>query len=1011
MCSRGEIVDLVDLSDNDDDCVMESVVYKPKKKNDHIIYDNIYNENPLLAEIIEKCLNLESSEGMLRVVNKTLLEIYKEADPKFKSSSEFETVLKKTLIRLDKDPYHKFSHIKDLCETLRSSKFKKRVQLITLDKKVRKKSFAKLALKRKSYLERKSKKQKTDVIDLDKYEETPYIDLDQNDSIQDGPIVIDDEKENNSSQENSDCSMEIDSDPPTVHDDGKMHNHTGNKNSKVLNSQKVNEGTILNIDDEKENQSSQENYDCFIEINANDLRIHDNRQSDNNIGTTSSENANNNSESSKNANCHKSHADNTEDVSMNIDDEKQSHTAEESGYCFAKNNENNLLIQSKGHFSHRSPEKLLVPQKVFDFSVEDKPLQFTESIKLKYNIELLESEIARYKELIVKLEEQEVTDDNFSSPYIRSNKYKEKIVKLYKELCTLTGAEATKRREVRLTAIEGHPPGPVKSLESFLNRNIGEDGNPPFPDFNDVVKCVETANVNDNLGWNKLQVMREASALFTHCGRALQKRRQKREWSDLLSRVKSEQCDDDPADNDPELLARLEANRRVAIKKEKDILESDLLSRVKSEQCDDDPADNDPELLARLEANRRVAIKKEADILERYSMMQNLPPESKRKTGTNAVTQPQDAVQIASVKFGSDDASDETDSPQVNTNENNIITHAKENKTNHLNNIKIVSINCNSQLTAGLHCCISAACVAHSAIETNKINLVQNSNLIMPQIIADSITNKSYTDEFGLKINDSKQISNVEVNNCSASNITIKTEPNFPDVDFETNVALNETNVSSVAFESNVEANCESNLKSDVGDVNFESNVATNKTHVSRMTFESNVEANCESNIKSDVGDVNFESNAAINKTPVAKLPFESNVEANCESNTKSNVEEINFEINVVTNESHISRLTESNVEDDNLKANILEVKIEPNIEQLNTQSNAEEHFESNSEEVNSIEASVKTEFNEGNIKTEPTENVARILQDFGDNYTVSIFDIADPFLIVEISDSSDDED
>nr|XP_034834690.1 death domain-associated protein 6-like isoform X2 [Maniola hyperantus] len=515
-----------------------------------------------------------------------------------------------------------------------------------------------------------------------------------------------------------------------------------------------------------------------------------------------------------------------------------------------------------------------------------------------------------------------------------SDKYKEKIVKLYKELCTLTGAEATKRREVRLTVIEGHPPGPVRRLEMFLNRNIGEDGNPPFPDFNDVVKCVETANVNDNLGWNKFQVMREASALFMHCGRALQKRRQKREWSDLLS-------------------------------------------RVKAEECDSDPADNDPELLARLEVNRRVAVKKEADLLERYSMMQNLPPEPKRNTATN-VTQSQDAVKITSVTSGNDDSSDEIDSPQVNKNENNILTLTKENKINQLDSIKIGSVNCNPK--------------AHSEIETNKINLVQNASLVMPQIIADSITNKSYTDEFGLKINDSKGISNVQ-DNYSTSNVTVKSESNVAEVDFETNVALNKTArlIARLAFESNAEANCKSNIKSNLGVVNFESNVETNKIHVVGLTFESNVEENCESNIKSNVGDVNFESNVAPNKTQVG---------------------EVNFESNVVTNKTHVSRLAlESNFEDGNLKANIVEVKFEPNVEQVNTESNAEENFESNSEEVNSIEASVKTEFDEANIKTEPTENVAKILDDFGDNYTVSIFDFADPFLIVEISDSSDDED
>lgn len=57
--------------------------------------------------------------------------------------------------------------------------------------------------------------------------------------------------------------------------------------------------------------------------------------------------------------------------------------------------------------------------------------------------------------------------------------------------------------------MEGHPPGPVERLQRFLNRNIGEDGHPPFPDFSDVLKCVTLANEKDNLGWSKGQIMRE----------------------------------------------------------------------------------------------------------------------------------------------------------------------------------------------------------------------------------------------------------------------------------------------------------------------------------------------------------------------------------------------------------------------------------------------------------------------------------------------------------------------
>lgn len=63
--------------------------------------------------------------------------------------------------------------------------------------------------------------------------------------------------------------------------------------------------------------------------------------------------------------------------------------------------------------------------------------------------------------------------------------------------------------------------------------------------------------------------------LFTHCGRALQQRRQRREWRSLEWRHLSsrEKGERDPADSHPALLARLEENRRAGARKEAEVLE------------------------------------------------------------------------------------------------------------------------------------------------------------------------------------------------------------------------------------------------------------------------------------------------------------------------------------------------------------------------------------------------------------------------------------------------------
>ncbi|VVC97893.1 unnamed protein product [Leptidea sinapis] len=191
--------------------------------------------------------------------------------------------------------------------------------------------------------------------------------------------------------------------------------------------------------------------------------------------------------------------------------------------------------------------------------------------QIKERIKLYETEISKLKLKIDKLEEQEVKLHDTSSAYIRSEKMKARVVQYYKKLCELTGAEVVKRREVTLKIRDGKCASTVKVLEDFLNSNIGDDGYPPFPNFNDVLKCVVLANDKYNLGWDHLKIGNEAKGLFIQCGRTLQALRQKREWIDLISRVKEDI--DDPADRDADLSAKLEANRKLGIKNESELLE------------------------------------------------------------------------------------------------------------------------------------------------------------------------------------------------------------------------------------------------------------------------------------------------------------------------------------------------------------------------------------------------------------------------------------------------------
>lgn len=132
-----------------------------------------------------------------------------------------------------------------------------------------------MSQKRKSRLERRNKKQKTDVIDLDKYfYEVPVINLDQMDSADlDTPIVIDDEKENQSSQE-SDCCMEV---CDELHDNSQNlvpeitnktpsivnHNMEIEKNTEVSSKNKQ-QIEVNNIDEEIK-EYCEENFDRLVQ--------------------------------------------------------------------------------------------------------------------------------------------------------------------------------------------------------------------------------------------------------------------------------------------------------------------------------------------------------------------------------------------------------------------------------------------------------------------------------------------------------------------------------------------------------------------------------------------------------------------------------------------------------------------------------------------------------------------------------------------------------------------------
>ncbi|XP_068617886.1 death domain-associated protein 6-like [Battus philenor] len=430
---------------------------------DKILNDLTYKDNKLFSDFVDKCLSLTDSDGMIRILNKILLPAFKELDQTYKESKSFKKVLSKSINVLETDPIHKFAHIKDLYQTFKLHRKRKKVDLVTIESDLKENS-ADFNIKRKTdQVPSNSKKANVGASGLH-CDQLPTVNLD----TYEYDVLLIDETSSNIAFENN-----------------------GTDTTSIA-SEKVTIDSIENTISDK----------CNI--------VHPNLVT--NIVNDSNENI------------------------QNKDVEK--------------------IDQAT----------LLVPKSFKVYSEENKEIDHVK-------VSIIENKIAECRKKIAMLEEQEVDDDTMSSPYILCEKYKAMLVGLYKEWCDLTGSDSVKRSKVRLNVQDGHPPGPVQRLEIFLNNNIGSNGHPPFPDFHDVIKCVINSNQEDGLGWNKTQILNEATALFTQCGRALQSRRQKREWRLLMSRMKKEECVNDPADNNPELEARLLANRQRAIKKEADILD------------------------------------------------------------------------------------------------------------------------------------------------------------------------------------------------------------------------------------------------------------------------------------------------------------------------------------------------------------------------------------------------------------------------------------------------------
>ncbi|KAJ8714894.1 hypothetical protein PYW08_004875 [Mythimna loreyi] len=479
--------------------------------------------NRLMDKIVTTCINMENAIGMPRVVYKTLLPLYRDTNNRFKESDAFRALLKRTYKLLVRDPDHKFLHIKTLCEELKSGGLRRKVPFVTLATNVK----------------NNSSQWENEELTTSSREINHNVVEDRQDRNQVRKVYRNTRKKLGGTATRRKAKR---AKKPNIPAKDKI------KTRSVTNAEKETTD-IIDLDDSETETDSQKS-DGQNDVIVIEETEHSDQKNDYINTVTHPE-----TESSDKKN-------------DNINTVTHAEIVEEDS-----NKENN---DKNGQSSENEMDfDLLIPANICNTVLEDQPDECEVSDAKNIEIARLEKQIELDKKMIDKLEEEEVLTENpRTSAYYLCSKYKENIVECYKRICELKGdcKELVKRREIRLRVTKGHPPGPAERLEEFLNDSIDETGAVQFPDFSDVVQCVVDSNYIDNLGWTGQQVIQEAIALFRQCGQALRKRRQKREYQDLLSLIRDKGDTDDPAERDPVLLAKLEENKLIAKRKEDEIL-------------------------------------------------------------------------------------------------------------------------------------------------------------------------------------------------------------------------------------------------------------------------------------------------------------------------------------------------------------------------------------------------------------------------------------------------------
>ncbi|XP_069491317.1 death domain-associated protein 6 [Ambystoma mexicanum] len=180
-------------------------------------------------------------------------------------------------------------------------------------------------------------------------------------------------------------------------------------------------------------------------------------------------------------------------------------------------------------------------------------------------IRYLENLLSVYTTEIRRLQEKELDLeqlDDEDSIYIQENRLKRKMIRIFQKLCELKSCCSRTGRviEQRIPYRGTRYPEVNRRIQKFINKPDN------FPDYGDILKVIEKANIRHNLELSKRQMQSMAADAFRDVGNRLQERRH----LDMVYNFGSHLTDKyktgtDPALMDPVLARRLRDNRSVAL--------------------------------------------------------------------------------------------------------------------------------------------------------------------------------------------------------------------------------------------------------------------------------------------------------------------------------------------------------------------------------------------------------------------------------------------------------------